>query len=476
MAGRILIADTTAASRIILKAKLEAARYDILQATSCEDLLARARTDHPDMVILGAQLPGDAASDPACDPAWDAASGLATCRRLKADPALRTIPVIVTDAVPSRSARLEALAAGADDYLAKPYDEVTLLALVRHLLRARVTHEELTRRQDAAAEMGLPDVARELQRTARIAVIAPDPQTGLDWRRDLLERRDGQIVVIDRGGALDRWAPGDAPDAFIVGADLAHARDGLMLLSELRSRPATRHAVIVVHDIARDPSMVPSALDIGANAVTQGAFDADEIAHRLAPLIMHKFEVDALRDSVDARLSLAVLDPLTGLYNRRYAETYMRRVIAQASETGQPFALMLLDLDRFKRVNDTYGHNVGDEVLIETARRLQANVREVDLLVRHGGEEFLIAMPATDFDAASSAAERLRRVIAETPMHASAQDTDVAITVSIGVTVCTGAPDGAHTLQGLIDAADRALYASKSEGRNLVTFADVAAA
>ena len=76
---------------------------------------------------------------------------------------------------------------------------------------------------------------------------------------------------------------------------------------------------------------------------------------------------------------------------------------------------MLLDLDRFKTVNDTYGHNVGDEVLVETARRLRANVREVDLLVRHGGEEFLIAMPATDFDAASTAAERLRRVIGETP-------------------------------------------------------------
>ena len=317
---------------------------------------------------------------------------------------------------------------------------------------------------------------RDSHRTPRIAVIASDPQTGLDWRRDLLARLDGQVLVIDRNGALDRWAPGDAPDAFIVGADLKHARDGLMLLSELRSRPATRHAVIVVHDAAGDPAMVPSALDIGANAVTQGAFDAEEVAYRLAPLIARKFEVDALRDSVDARLSLAVLDPLTGLYNRRYAETYMRRVIAQATETGQPFALMLLDLDRFKSVNDTFGHNVGDEVLIETARRLQANVREVDLLVRHGGEEFLIAMPATDFDAASTAAERLRRVIAEAPVRSAAHDEELTITVSIGVTVCTGAPNEAHSLQGLIDAADRALYASKSDGRNLVTFADVAAA
>jgi two-component system cell cycle response regulator len=464
MAGRILIADTTAANRIILKVKLEAARYDILQAATCEEVLARAKTDHPDMVILDAHLPGAPGG------------GVEICRRMKADPALAAIPVIVTDAVPDRAARLDALTAGGDDYLGKPFDEVTLLALVRHLMRARVMHEELTRRQDTAEEMGFADVAPEFARTPRIAVIAPDPDQGLVWRRDLTQRLDGRIVVIDRGGALDRWAPGDAPDAFVIGADLAHTRDGLMLVSELRSRTATRHAVIVIHDGRSDPAVVPSALDIGANAVTQGGFDAEEVALRLQPLIARKLKVDALRDSVDARLSLAVLDPLTGLYNRRYAETYMRRVIAQASDTGQPFALMLLDLDRFKSVNDTYGHIVGDEVLIETARRLRDNVREVDLLVRHGGEEFLIALPATDFDAASAAAERLRRVIAEAPVRSASQGTDVSITVSIGVTVCTGAPDEAHTLQGLIDAADRALYASKTDGRNLVSFADIAAA
>ena len=383
---------------------------------------------------------------------------------------------IVTDAVPGRGTRLDALAAGADDYLAKPFDEVTLLAMVRHLLRTHVTQEELTRRLDAAEELGLTDLPPGREKPPRIALIAPDLATGLAWRVDLLHQIEARMLVIDRGGALDRWAPGDAPDAFVIGANLSHERDGLMLLSELRSRLATRNAVIVVQDSANDPGLVPSALDIGADAVTQGSFDAEELAIRLDHLIARKVEIDALRAQVDAGLNLAVLDPLTGLYNRRYAETYMRRVIAQANATGQPFALMLLDLDRFKSVNDRFGHNVGDEVLIETARRLHANMREVDLLVRHGGEEFLIAMPATDFDAASRAAERLRRVIGERPIRAAAPGIEVPITVSIGVTVCTGAPDGTHTLQGLIAAADRALYTSKNDGRNQVTFADNAAA
>ena len=464
MAGRILIADTTAAARTVLAAKLGAARYEILQAGIHEDLFARVQRDHPDMVILGGNREAGGLD------------ALATCQRLKSDPVLRTIPVIVTDAVPGRGTRLDALEAGADDYLAKPFDEVTLLAMVRHLLRTHVTQEELTRRLDAAEELGLTDLPPGREKPPRIALIAPDQATGLAWRVDLLHQIEARMLVIDRGGALDRWAPGDAPDAFVIGANLSHERDGLMLLSELRSRLATRNAVIVVQDSANDPGLVPSALDIGADAVTQGSFDAEELAIRLDHLIARKVEIDALRAQVDAGLNLAVLDPLTGLYNRRYAETYMRRVIAQAHEVGQPFALMLLDLDRFKSVNDTYGHNVGDEVLIETARRLQANVREVDLLVRHGGEEFLIAMPATDFDAASRAAERLRQVIGDTPVRTSTRGTDVPITVSIGVTVCTGAPDGTHTLPGLIAAADRALYMSKNDGRNLVSFADIAAA
>lgn len=464
MAGRILIADITATNRIILKVKLGAARYDVLQAASTDEVLARARSDHPDMVIVDAHLPGSHDG------------GVELTRAMKADEALGTIPVIVTDAVPARDTRLAALAAGADDYLAKPFDEVTLLALVRHLMRAHVAQDELTRRQDTAEEMGFAETAQALARPPRIALIAPGADAGATWRDDLATRIDAEISVIDRDGALDRWDQDDLPDAFVIGADLARHHDGLMLVSELRSRPATRHAVIAIHDDKNAPETVPMALDLGANAVVAAPFDAEEIAVRLTPLLARKFQMDGLRATLDARLNLALRDPLTGLYNRRYAESYMRRIIAQAAETGQPFAVMLLDLDRFKSVNDTWGHPVGDAVLVETARRLAANVREVDLLVRHGGEEFLIALPATDLAAASAAAERLRQVIGETPIAVPVQDLEVPVTISIGVTVCTGDKGEPSTLQGLVDTADRALYASKSDGRNQVSFAGTAAA
>jgi len=220
------------------------------------------------------------------------------------------------------------------------------------------------------------------------------------------------------------------------------------------------------------------ALDIGASAVVSGSFDAQEIAIRLDTLLARKFEADMLRNRLDERLGLALRDPLTGLYNRRYGNAYLGRMIEEAAKTGHPFAVMLLDLDRFKAVNDTYGHIVGDDVLVEAGKRLGENLREIDLLARYGGEEFVIALPETGLEGASIAAERLRRVIGEVPICLASHGIEVTVTVSIGVAVFSGGEAG-NSLpapQDLIEQADAALYASKSDGRNLVTFADGRAA
>lgn len=461
MAGRILIADPTATNRIILKVKLAAARYQTVQVSNGADARALARAERPDLVILAAQLGDQTAAD--------------ACAALKRDPKTRAIPVLITDANDTRDDRLAALRAGADDYLAKPLDEMTLLAIVRHLMRTRATFDELSRRQDTIEAFGFAEPRPEFSHSANVAVIAATPETGVAWRRDLGKGHDLKVRTIPKSEALDLLAEDDAPEAFVIAADIASHADGLRLVSELRSRASGRHAVIIIQDEVGLAETVPMALDLGANAVVRGPFDAEETAARLAGLIARKRQADALRASVNERLGLATRDPLTGAFNRRYAEAYLSHVADQASQTGQPFAIMMLDLDRFKRVNDTYGHRIGDAVLVETARRLKANLREIDLLARHGGEEFLVAMPETDLSQARAAAERLRRVIGNTPMLRTDNGTQITVTVSIGVTVCRG-HEVSTELSMLIDQADSALYESKNEGRNLVTLATDTAA
>ncbi len=461
MSGRVLIADNVATNRIILKVKLAASRYQVFQAGDVASLAAQARQQAPDLIIMDLGLPGGGAA--------------AALAALHKDPAAARIPVIVVTDDDSRAARLAALAAGATEVLVKPLDEEALLALVRNLIRARSVHEELHRKQVIARDFGLAEAGPDFTRPARIALVPQGPEAGFAWRAGLTAQLRDAITVIGKTEALD-GAPADGlPDVYVIAATIARERDGLQLVSELRSRDDTRHAVLVVHNPSADPMITTLALDMGADTVLAGPFDAEDLALRLRRLIARKHESDSLRAAMERQLSLAMTDPLTGLYNRRYAQNYLARVIAQARDRHSPFTLMVLDLDRFKRVNDRYGHAVGDEVLVEVARRLRANLREVDLVARLGGEEFLVVLPDTGRTEAEHAAERLRRVIGERPVHVASRGVHVPVTMSIGVLVGAGDAQPTAPTDELLERADRALYASKSEGRNQVTFVRSAA-
>ncbi len=459
MAGRILIADDVTPSRIVLKGALKAARHVILQANSLPHVMRMARQDHPDLIILGESL-----SDGGAVP---------LLKRLKADPALARIPVIVVAAVADRAARLAALHAGAEEVVTKPFPDSYLQALARNLMRSSAIRDELDRRRDTARELGFAEAVPSFSRPSRLALIAPDMKTAIHWRAGLGRLTDDRVALMTREEAMSQMAPDRVPDVFVIAATINDRGDGLALVSELRSRLATRYSVIVVQLAADDPAHLTSmALDLGATAVQTGAFDARDLTTRLIPLIARKLETDALRADFDSHLNMAVTDPLTGTYNRRYAQSYLDRIARESRDTGQSFALMVLDLDLFKTVNDTHGHLVGDEVLVEVARRLRENIRSIDLLARIGGEEFIVAMPATTSAQAAVAAERLRRVVGEVPVRSPSRRIDIPVTLSIGVAIGDCLVEDVQKLQ---DRADRALYTSKAEGRNQVTFVKDAA-
>ncbi len=174
-----------------------------------------------------------------------------------------------------------------------------------------------------------------------------------------------------------------------------------------------------------------------------------------------------------------MFDPLTGLHNRRYAMPHLARVTEQAVPGNRPFAVMLADMDHFKRINDVYGHASGDAVLVETARRLRAGLRSVDMIARLGGEEFLVVMPATGPVEARAAATRLCHQIGSRPFDIPGAINPVEVTVSIGLALGGLAPQGEdvrpETADDMIDRADKALYAAKTHGRNQVTLSRPAA-
>ncbi len=207
------------------------------------------------------------------------------------------------------------------------------------------------------------------------------------------------------------------------------------------------------------------ALDLGANDYFVRNADKNEIGARVRTQVRRRRFTERLRDNVMQSMELAVTDPLTALYNRRYMESHAGSLVARALEREKPLSMLILDIDHFKSVNDTHGHEAGDEVLREFADRLRGCVRGVDLACRLGGEEFVVVMPDTDIGVASRVAERIRRRIAGEPFAIGRGARSIEVTISVGLSALAGAED---TPALILKRADEALYRAKHSGRNRV--------
>jgi two-component system cell cycle response regulator len=256
----------------------------------------------------------------------------------------------------------------------------------------------------------------------------------------------------------------DSCDLIIVSLGLAEF-DGLRLCGQVRSMERSRGLPILAIAEPGDRARVLRGLDLGVNDFLTRPIDRNELVARTRTLLRHKHYADSLRSKVQQSIELALVDPLTGLNNRRFLENHLALMVEQAQRRRAPLALMIFDIDHFKQVNDTYGHDAGDEVLKGFANRLRRVVRGGDLLCRLGGEEFVIAMPNVSVEAAVRIAERTRSSIEEEAFAIDKAGGRIAITVSIGV----AGPGVEGDPESLYRRADRALYRSKSEGRNRVT-------
>jgi two-component system cell cycle response regulator len=241
--------------------------------------------------------------------------------------------------------------------------------------------------------------------------------------------------------------------------------DPLRLCSQLRSLERTRFLPILLAAEAGAEDMIVRALDLGVNDYIVRPIDPNELLARTLTQIKRKRYNDRLRMSVKHTIELAVTDALTGLNNRRYLDNHLKILFNRAAARSRPLSICLMDIDRFKSVNDTYGHDAGDDVLREFASRIRSTVRGADLACRYGGEEFVVVMPDTDATASAAVAERLRAIIEKTPFVLKNAGTAIELTASFGLSCSTGDAD---TPEQLLKQADQALYKAKADGRNRV--------
>ncbi len=452
MHERILLVDPVPASRILLRAALGEGFATARQAATGAEALEALAKDPPDVTMIHGQPRDMTSAD--------------LTRRLKAG--WPSVPVLVVAAAGSGSEVVEALRAGADAVLRRPVDGALLLAQLRSLKRAHGMQEEWQAREETARDLGFSEPGAAWAVRPRVALVGRPDGTGIAerWRADLAGEPDLALVSMDPHAALT----GAPADAYILHADLDGPHAGLALMAELRARAASRNAAVLVILRAEDRSGAVMALDTGASDIVTEQAAPGELALRLTMQLRRKAETDRMRRSVEAGLRLAALDPLTGLWNRRYALPHLDRIAERASQTEQCWSVALFDIDRFKQVNDRFGHAAGDRVLAEVADRLRQHTRSVDLVARIGGEEFLVALPEGDLAVARQVAERIRQRVAETPIEVPGLR-PVTVTVSAGIAL--GAPGVAVT--DVLARADRALMRCKAGGRNQVRVARSAA-
>ena len=450
MTARVLIVDDILSNVKLLEAKLTAEYFEVLTACSGEQALTRIAAELPDIVLLDVMMPG--------------MDGFEVCRRIKANSRLAHIPIIMVTALDQPSDRVTGLDAGADDFLTKPVDDTSLFARVRSLVRLKMMTDELRMREETGQSMGLADAAEtmiEPDPSGRILIVEDRPES-VAWFRGALEQKNKLVDVSSFDEALVRARGGDF-DLIVVSLGIRNF-DGLRLCSHLRSLPEVRNSPILVLVSEGESRKLIQALDMGVNDYLMRPVDRNELLARVRTQLRKKRYSDKLRHNVQLSLEMAITDPLTGLHNRRYMASHLDTLMKSASP-AKPISFLILDIDYFKAVNDTHGHDVGDEVLREFATRISANVRGIDLACRHGGEEFVVVMPDTDSGFAFTVAERLRQSIESTPIKISRAPSSLNITVSIGIASSNGSPD---VPEQLLRRADQALYRAKREGRNRV--------
>jgi len=455
MPGKLLIVDSIATNRIVLKVRLANAFYEIAQAANASDLWQQLKRETPDLILINGHL--------------EDCKATALCQKLRAKKQTAHLPIVLICSIDDRSERLAALEAGANDVLVRPLDDLVLLARLRSLLRTHETAEESKLRERTTQALGytagFAEAPGGFAPQTSVHLATPDAATGERWATILHPRMPYRVIAKVHGEALKDMASAAPPDVFVIALDRHRPEAGLRLVAEIRARASTRHAgILVVLDDDRRRTLV-DAMDLGAHDVMAHGFDPDEMALRVSTLVSQKKLGDRLRSSVDIGLQAAVTDPLTGLFNRRYALPHLERIREQAVKKKRTFALMVADLDHFKSVNDRYGHAAGDAVLAEAARRIRENLRAIDLVARIGGEEFLIALPETDAVRALDTAKRLCAKLRDAPVLLSGQNFKIPVTMSVGVVVGDGTTAMA-SVDTLLKAADRALYEAKSLGRD----------
>ena len=293
-------------------------------------------------------------------------------------------------------------------------------------------------------------------------LIAEDSSVQRQILTSVLEEWGYEVVSAEDGNeAWNLLRNGNAPQLALLDWIMPEM-DGTEVCQKVRERGNEPYTYLILLTSLDEKTNTVKGLDAGADDYLTKPFDPHELRARLR---VGERMLEIQRELITAREELrlqATQDSLTGMLNRRLVLDILERELTRGQRLELPLAVLMIDIDHFKAVNDTYGHQAGDAVLKEVAARVSTTVRPYDSVGRYGGEEFLVILPGCDEPRAQIVAERLCCVVSREVVHTSAAE--ISVTLSLGLALSAQG----ETSERLVHAADRALYEAKRNGRNRV--------
>lgn len=482
MKARVLLADDSPTILKVVGSVLEQAGYEVHTANNGVEAAEKAYALRPDLVLLDVMMPR--------------MNGYQVCRLIKNEPNLRQVPVVILTSRDQQRDRFWGYQTGADEYVTKGFDQERLLEVVQNLLKRDARVEDEAAR--AAWPEGQVDIlsrsndlldrklfeATVINELGKLATVQQSFEQTVDEVLSLVHRlvdyTVGAMAVVHEseiGLTLKVWSPVVReylegfklrvtnelkqylpPRRFACGfqSQLLYA-EGLGTTTEVEDAPASFEDFLFIPIMAKGE--VAGGLALTPPPGRMFTKDDQQTLHLLATHAYLVIENAWLYEQIKR---LSITDGLTRVYNRRYLEERLEQEFRRSQRHKTFLSVLMLDIDHFKRINDTYGHQMGDEVLCKLTELCRQVTRSTDILGRYGGEEFVVLLPEADLMGGLCVAERLRKLV-----EVQTFTTDkgpIRITISLGL--CTIPAEGVETAQQFIKQADEALYRAKETGRN----------
>ncbi len=451
MTASILVVDDIEQNVKLLEAKLLSEYYTVFKAHSGYEALELLQKNKIDVILLDVMMP--------------IMDGFETCKKIKANPDTTHIPVVMVTALSETENRVKGLESGADEFLTKPVNDVALFARIKSLSRMKSVIDELKLRNNTNMELGADIIKMDDHFNDAKILIIDDDIVQAKHTISILQNLTKEIICINDIGKLTEM-PNYVADLVIISCQIEN-NDPLRISVALRSNDKFHYSAIILLAEEENMPIVIKGMEISVNDYFIYPIEANELIARIKAQFRRKKYQDNLRNSLQNSVNLSIKDGLTGIFNRRYFDAHIKQIIQKSNNEKKQLCLIICDIDKFKLVNDTYGHQAGDIVLKTFADIIAQTFRVTDLVSRYGGEEFTVLLENLNMNEVLKVAERLRSKIEETDFIIDDNGTKIRKTLSMGVAVYKFN----ESIEDFIERADKNLYQAKDSGRNKVVYA-----